>query len=142
MTKTLLSKVNGDPVAKALILPNYTSSHEGFYTTTPLSKIPADTLMDMPALFEFPGKIYMAITEAALLDYAGMYLSKQDGILTSKLSPLPKQPGVKVKATLPHESPWRVMLISNRIGALQESNILTTLNAPNKIKDLSWIQTR
>jgi len=27
--------------------------------------------MDMPALFEFPGHIFLAITEAALLDYAG-----------------------------------------------------------------------
>ena len=26
--------------------------------------------MDMPALFEFPGSVYMAITEAALADYA------------------------------------------------------------------------
>jgi alpha-glucosidase len=45
--------------------------------------------MDMPALFEFSNHTYMAITEAALLDYAGMYLLKHDGILTSKLSPLP-----------------------------------------------------
>jgi alpha-glucosidase len=133
-------KLNGDPVTKALILPNYTSSHEGFYTTLPFSKIPADTLMDMPALFEFPGKVYLAVTEAALLDYAGMYLSKHDGTLTSKLSPLPDQTAIKVKATLPHSSPWRVILISNRIGALQESNIITTLNAPCKIKDVSWIK--
>ncbi len=34
---------------------------------------PADSLMDMPMLFSFPDSIYMAITEAALLDYAGMY---------------------------------------------------------------------
>ncbi|CAN5661179.1 glycoside hydrolase family 97 protein [soil metagenome] len=133
-------KLNGDPVTKALILPGYTSSQEGFYTTESLSKIAADTLIAMPTLFEFPGKVYMAITEAALLDYAGMYLSKHDGILISKLSPLPKQQDIKVKATLPHSSPWRVMLISDRVGALQESNILTTLNAPSKIKDVSWIK--
>jgi alpha-glucosidase len=133
-------KLNGDPVTKALILPNYTSSHEGFYTTAPLSRIPADTLMDMPALFEFPGKVYMAVTEAALLDYAGMYFSKHNGLLTSKLSPLPNQTSIKVKVTLPHNSPWRVMLISNRIAALQESNIITTLNEPCKIKDVTWIK--
>ena len=137
-----------DPIIKALLLPNFTTSHEGLYTTVPLNEIKEDTLMDMPALFQFPDKTYMAITEAALLDYAGMYLSKHRGILTSKLSPLPNQPpnpplrdgGIKVKATLPHNSPWRVLLISDRLGALIESNIITSLNAPSSLKDVSWIK--
>ncbi len=133
-------KLSGDPMVHALLLPNYKSSHEGTYSILPLSKIKEDTLMDMPSLFEFPGKIYLGITEAALLDYAGMYLSKHDGVLISKLSPLPNQTDIKVKATLPHNSPWRVMLISNRIGSLIESNIIITLNEPCKIKDVSWIK--
>lgn len=146
----------GDPVVHALLLPNYTTSHEGLYTHLPLSKIQSDTLMDMPALFQFPNDVFMAITEAALLDYAGMYLSKHNGKLISKLSPLPNQllnspsatadrlgvgeGGIKVKAGLPHHSPWRVMMIGDRIGTLIESNILTSLNEPNKIKDISWIK--
>lgn len=132
--------LSGNPTVHTLMLPNYTTSHEGLYSNMPLSKIPADTLMDMPTLFEFPGNIYMGITEAALLDYAGMYLSKHDNLLMAKLSPLPGQTAVKVKATLPHKSPWRVMLISDSIGALIESNIITTLNEPCKIKDVSWIK--
>jgi alpha-glucosidase len=102
--------------------------------------VKADTLIDIPTLFEFSEKTYMAITEANLRDYAGMYLKKHDGVLASQLSPLLGQTDVKVKATLPHSSPWRVMLISDRIGALLESNILTSLNEPNKIKDPSWIK--
>ncbi|MDQ2720501.1 MAG: glycoside hydrolase family 97 protein [Bacteroidota bacterium] len=133
-------KLTGDPVVHALLLPNYTTSHEGTYSILPLSKVKEDTLMDMPALFELPGKIFIGITEAALLDYAGMYLSKHDGVLRSRLSPLPNQTDIKVKATLPHNSPWRVMLISDRIGSLIESNIITTLNEPCKIKDVSWIK--
>ncbi|MEP6846309.1 MAG: glycoside hydrolase family 97 protein, partial [Panacibacter sp.] len=132
--------LTGDPTVHTLMLPNYTSSHEGLYSDTPLSNIPSDTLMDMPTLFEFPGNIYMSITEAALLDYAGMYLLKHDHLLMSKLSPLPGQTSIKVKATLPHKSPWRVIFISDRIGALIESNIITTLNEPSKIKDVSWIK--
>jgi alpha-glucosidase len=69
-----------------------------------------------------------------------MYLSKRGNMLTAKLSPFPGQPAVKVKAALPHKSPWRVMLISDRIGSLLESNIITTLNEPNKITDVSWIK--
>jgi alpha-glucosidase len=96
--------------------------------------------MDMPVLFEFPNHIYLAITEAALLDYSGMYLSKHSGILVSKLTPSPDDTSIKVKAQLPHVSPWRVLMISDRIGALVESNIITDLNAPCAIKDVSWIK--
>ncbi len=131
--------LSGDPQVHTLLLPNYTSSHEGQYTNEPLSKIKDDTLMDMPTLFEFPGKVYLAITEAALLDYAGMYLTKHQGKLISKLSPLPNQTAIKVKGKLPHNSPWRVLMLSDRIGALIESNILTDLNEPCKINDVSWI---
>jgi alpha-glucosidase len=136
-------KFTADPVVKVLPLPNFTTSHEGFYITTPLSKIKEDTLLDIPALFQFPNKIFLAITEAALLDYAGMYLVKKNGILTCQLSPLLTplgDGGIKVKATLPHKSPWRVFLISDRIGALIESNIITSLNKPTAIKDVSWLK--
>lgn len=130
----------GDPKVLTLFRENYTTSHEGFYDHLPLSRIKADTLMDMPTLFEFPGKMYMAITEAALRNYAGMYLIKHNGVLKSDLSPLPGQKANKVKAVLPHKTPWRVMLIGDRPGVLIESNILTSLNEPTKIKDLSWLK--
>ncbi len=129
-----------NPVMTALLRKNYTTSHEGLYTKVHLNDMTADTLMDMPVLFEFPNNLYMAITEAALRDYAGMYLMKHNNIMESRLSPLPHQTEIKVKATLPHNSPWRVMMISDRPGAFIESNILTNLNEPCKIKDVSWIK--
>lgn len=129
-----------NPKATVMQRVNYTTSHEGLYTKALLSGLRADTLMDMPALFEFPDNIFMAITEADLHDYAGMYLMKHNGVLESRLSPLPHQTEVKVKASLPHNSPWRVMMISDRVGALLESNILTSLAEPCKVKDLSWIK--
>lgn len=133
-------KFVGDPTLHALFLPNYTTSHEGYYTVTTLSKAVPDSLMDMPALFELPGNVFVGITEAELVDYAGMYLTKHDGVLVSELSPLPKQPEIKVKEILPHRSPWRVMLISDKVGDLIESNIITTLNEPCAIKDVSWLR--
>ena len=129
-----------NPTVRALFLSNFTTSHEGLYTTIPLGSIKNDTLMDMPALFEFPDKTYLAITEAALVDYAGMYLTKKNGLLTSQLSPLPKQGDTKVKAVLPHQTPWRVMLIGDHVGTLIESNILTSLNEPSPVADWSWLK--
>ncbi len=132
--------ITGNPIVHTLFLPNFTSSHEGVYTTIPLNDVKNDALMDMPTLFETSGGNFIAITEAALIDYAGMYLIKKNGVLTSQLSPLPGQIDVKVKAKIPHRSPWRVMMISDRVGALVESNILTNLNDSCKIQDVSWIR--
>ncbi len=63
-----------------------------------------------------------------------------NSILTSKLSPWPSDTTIKVKSSLPHKSPWRVILISDRIGSLIESNIITSLNEPCKIKNTDWIK--
>ena len=130
----------GNPLMRAMFLPDYTSPHQAPYTVLPLSNIQDGLLADMPALFKFQDNVYVGVTEAALLDYAGMYLTKQKGILTSKLSPWPGQQTVKVKASLPHKSPWRVLLISDRVGALIESNIIASLNEPCRMPDVSWIK--
>ena len=132
--------IAGNPTVRTLFWNNYTHSHEGFYHLVNYDEMKGDSLMDVPALFEFPRGTYMAITEASLRDYAGMYLIKKNGGLESQLSPLPGQENVKVRATLPHRTPWRVIMISDRIGALLESNILTSLNEPSKIEDTSWIK--
>jgi alpha-glucosidase len=137
-------RLAGNPMALTLFRPNFLTSHEGVYDRLPLDAIRNDTLMDMPTLFVWPNQTCLAITEAALLDYAGMYLVKKNGILTSQLSPLPGQAGVKVrasvKATLPHRSPWRVLLIGEGPGTLLESNILTSLNEPSRLGDTPWLQ--
>ncbi|RYE19053.1 MAG: glycoside hydrolase family 97 protein, partial [Sphingobacteriaceae bacterium] len=72
-----------NPLVLTLFRENYTTSHEGIYSKLRLNEIKADTLMDLPALFSFPKGIYMAITEANLLDYGGMYLFKHHGVLQS-----------------------------------------------------------
>ena len=150
-------RLAGDPVVLASFLPGFTTSHEGRYTRQPFHQIKSDTLMDMPVFIEFPGHIYAAITEAQLVDYAGMYLVRHGDALKSELSPLPgaregerpweEGPGdawrrgaIRVKATLPHRTPWRVLLVGSRPGALVESNILTDLNAACVIRDISWIK--
>ncbi len=109
-----------NPKVLTLFLPDFLTSHEGLYSNLPLNEINENTLMDLPTLFDFDG-IFMAITEAALADYAGMYLINDSGELKSKLAPLPGQDGISVKAGLPFKSPWRVMMISDRIGDLFES---------------------
>jgi alpha-glucosidase len=134
-----------NPLVYTLLHDNYLSSHEGLYSKIQLNDIPKDKLMDMPSLFEFQGtnhkKVYLSITEAALLNYPGMYLAKSnEGFLVSKLSPLPNQTQKKAILKLPHKSPWRVMMLGNEMATLMESNILTNLNEDPKNKDWSWLK--
>ena len=130
----------GNPTVLTLFRENYTTSHEGLYSRLPWAQVKADTLMDLPTLFELPGRAYVAITEAALRDYASLYLAKHAGVLTSRLSPLPGQAEAKVVATLPHRSPWRVLLMGKKVETLMESNLVTSLNEPTTIQELSWLK--
>lgn len=141
-------RFHSDPYSYYLPLKNFTTSYEAHYREGQLSKIDDSTLIALPVLFEVPetqGSTWVSITEAELFDYAGMYLRPQKharGVsLKSVLSPLPgREDGLKVEATLPHSSPWRVMFISDQPSDFLESNLIFDLNAPSKIKDPSWIR--
>lgn len=131
----------GNPKVNTLLFgQDYNSSHEGLYHKTTFDKVPENNLMDLPALFEYPGQVFVAITEASLRNYSGMYLVKKQGMLSSQLTPLPSDKEVMVKATLPHHTPWRVIMIGDRAGSFLESNLLTNLNEPSKFKDVSWLK--
>lgn len=131
----------GNPKVNTLLFgQDYNSSHEGLYHKTTLDKVPENNLMDLPALFEYPGQVFVAITEASLRNYSGMYLVKKHGMLSSQLTPLPSDKEVMVKATLPHHTPWRVIMIGDKAGSFLESNLLTNLNEPTKFKDVSWLK--
>jgi alpha-glucosidase len=133
-------QIIGNPIVHALIQTDFKNSHEGNYLRREFEKLPQDSLMDMPLLLSFSDSLYMAITEAALLDYAGMYLMKTGSGFVSKLSPLPGKPEYAVIAGLPHESPWRVILISRRAGRFLETNMITDLAPPCRIQNTAWLK--
>ncbi|MGC1274042.1 MAG: glycoside hydrolase family 97 protein [Planctomycetaceae bacterium] len=132
-----------DPTATLLPLRNYTTPYEWYYDTKPVSQIDPAQLIGLPMLLKHPQGAWIAVTEAGLTDYAGMYLSRVEDrpdTFVSKLSPLPgRDDEAKVVGTAPFESPWRVLMISDDPGRLIESDIVFNLNAPSKIEDPSWI---
>lgn len=133
--------LNANPMALVMYLPEYVNSHEGIYNHIKYNKIAKKRLIEMPATFEFDNNIYLSITEAAIRDYAGMYLIKEKDKLAGKLSPRLGQEKIKVEIDrFPHRTPWRVISITDRVGGLLETNILTSLNEPCKIEDTSWIK--
>jgi alpha-glucosidase len=127
----------------ALPLNSFTTSYEVRYQKRPMADIPGNWLLGLPLLLECPTGSWAAITEANLTDYAGMYLARPGGkgaVLMSRLSPLPHEPKVAVKAALPHVSPWRVILLGANLGRLIESDLILNLNEPCALADTSWIQ--
>ena len=109
-----------------------------------MAEFPGDWLLGLPMLAELPGIGWLAVMEANLNDYAGMYLARDAGagaVLTTRLSPRPGEPGVAVRVGLPHDSPWRTFMIADRAERLVESDLALNLNAPCALGDTSWIRT-
>ncbi len=135
-------RLDGDPQAHIQYLPNHLTSHEHNVLTTPAHEIRPGELMDLPLTFSRADGSYVAITEAALRHYAGMALARAPGTdpqptLVTRLTP--RADGSKVVRPLPLNTPWRVVLIGDRPGALLESGTLYALNEPSVIRDTSWI---
>jgi alpha-glucosidase len=134
--------VEGNPTAYAQYLENYTTSHEHNVTTVRAQDLRSD-LLDLPLTLSWSDGTYAALTEASLRHYAGMSLRRTAGLsnqveLTSQLTPRPD--GTKVAGPLPLQTPWRVVLIAERPGALLESSTLYCLNDPPAFQDRSWIK--
>ncbi len=127
--------------AKGWSIPsNHTEYFEGIYKSDLLSN--TDTVCT-PLTIEYEKDLYLAIHEAALVDYASINLTPRSGdngavILLTALTPW--RNGVKVYAKGEMKSPWRTMIISKTAGGLLTSNLMLNLNEPSQIEDTSWIE--
>ncbi|MFL6450900.1 MAG: glycoside hydrolase family 97 protein [Bryobacteraceae bacterium] len=142
-------RLSRDAVTYALLLPNYRTSYESEYLKVNASYFSGKaglgqaTLIGLPYLMHLNGIGWLAITEADLRNNAAMYLAGTgqgwgEHQFESRIS-VGDEPEVLVRGTLPHTSAWRVLLIGDHPGRLIESTLLTSLNPPSKISDVSWI---
>jgi alpha-glucosidase len=126
----------------ALELGGFTTPYEKEFNEMFLEDIKADSIIGLPLLLQ-ASSCWMAITEANLTDYAGMYLSpaeEKSRKLISKLSLFAEDQEVAVKASVPQSTPWRVLMIGDRPGDLIESDLIENLNEPTALEDVSWIK--
>lgn len=133
-------RLAANPQAFVQYLEHHKTSHEHKVVPTPYREIRPGALLDLPLTFSWPDGTYAAITEAALRYYAGMALMRAENsdALVCKLTP--RADGTKVLRASPLKTPWRVVLIGDRPGALLESQTIYCLNEPNAIGDTSWIK--
>lgn len=112
------------------------SYYESHYRKTAMSQ--TDTI-NTPATFETMDKLYVAIHEANLTDFASMTLRKTKGNqYQSEL--VPWADGVKVYAKTPFATPWRTIVVGTKPGDVATSTMMLNLNDPSKIEDTSWIE--
>jgi alpha-glucosidase len=94
-----------------------------------------------PLTMQTDDGLFLVIHEANLTDYAGMELQpKENNTLKCDLAPW--SDGVRVRASAPCVSPWRFVMISDKLSDIVEKTSATTLNLnpPSKIADTSWIK--
>lgn len=110
--------------------------YEYLYQRTPLREVP---LVHTPMTLRSRDGLHVAIHEAALVDYAGMWLRRTEAQrLRAQLSPSAE--GWKVRRALPFATPWRTLQIADRAGGLVESDLILNLNEPNALGDVSWVK--
>ncbi len=130
--------------AYALNIRSYTSAYESDYSCLPLNDIKPTSIVPLPLLIQVPQGPWVALSEADLVNYAGMYVGGVRGVsnaLMSKLSPLPGKSDEAVIGSTPMKTPWRVLMVNPTPGGLLESNdIILNLNPPCALKDASWIK--
>ncbi len=131
-----------DATTYPLIVDGFQTPYEDEYVQRQVSGLHHDWLIALPFLAEEPGLGWVAITEADIDNYAGMYVKKSNDRfgVHAELSPRIDETGVAVDANAPVTSPWRVLMIGDEPGRLIESNIVLNLNPPSRIADPSWVK--
>ncbi|MDB6018254.1 MAG: alpha-glucosidase [Pedosphaera sp.] len=94
-----------------------------------------------PLTLQTADGLFLCIHEADLTDYAAMELQPRDNS-TLKAYLAPWSDGILVKASAPCASPWRLVMISDKLSDIVEGTPLITrsLNPPCRIADTSWIK--
>lgn len=111
-----------------------TEGAQGIYSRTTLSGLKVNA--DRPQVVQASEHKFLAVGEAALVDYARMKLGKSDtGIgLQSVLSSVVKLDLAR------YQSPWRYVMVAGHPGQLVRHNdFILNLNEPCQIEDTSWI---
>ncbi|NQV14711.1 glycoside hydrolase family 97 protein [bacterium] len=119
-------------------IPNEWDSYEQVYQTTPISK---STGVNTPVTLRSESGIHLSIHEANLTEYSGMTLVPDTaGSINWHSALVPWPDGIKVRSTLPHNSPWRSIQLGRSAADLANSHLILNLNEPNRIADVSWIK--
>ncbi len=101
--------------------------------------IDAVALAQTPITMKLDDGTYLSFHEAALVDYSGYYLKRQEGRMF-RTTLAPSSRGPRVIRDTPFVTPWRTIRIGDSPAAIVENDLELNLNEPNKIGDVSWFK--
>lgn len=110
--------------------------YEYLYNETPLAEV---STAHTPMTVRLADGTHLAFHEAALIDYAGMWLRRVDGTRFRAVL-APSSRGAKVVREGAFTTPWRTIRIADGPAGLVESNLELNLNEPNKLGDVSYFE--
>jgi alpha-glucosidase len=132
------------------------SHQERQYLYLPVSEVTDKRFSSIPVLVDAPGNDKIAITEADLFDYPGLYLTGARHNPRQLTGIFPHYP-LKEQMTRDRDVrvveradylartagsrtfPWRVMVITEKDGDLISSQMVYKLSRPSQLVDVSWI---
>ncbi|GAB3000463.1 glycoside hydrolase family 97 protein [Cyclobacterium sediminis] len=137
---------NGDPVSLDAELTEFSlPAHaeawiseraQGEIIKQKVSEI-GEKIVERPLLVELQDSLFVALGEAALVDFARMKFELSKDKPTALVASLEGQ----VQFDGPFTSPWRTIMAGKSSGEILENNyLLLNLNAPNAIKNSDWIK--
>ncbi len=117
------------------LMPGVVKAHSSNTSWSTFSDTGVQTTLQMKT----QDGVYVAIHEAALVDYSCMHLNLDDKnmVFTSFLTP--DAEGNKGHLQAPCQSPWRTIRITSTAAEQLASRLTLNLNEPCKIEDTSWI---
>lgn len=128
-TKSRLSEIRS-------LMPGVVKAHSDNSSWKTFSDTGVQTCLQMKT----PEGLYVALHEAALVDYSCMSLDLDDKTMTFTTFLTPDAEGYKGYLQAPCKSPWRTVRISTTATGQLASRLTLNLNEPCKLKDTSWIK--
>ncbi len=109
---------------------------EYLYHQTPLTEV---SMVHTPITMKLASGVHVAIHEAAVVDFATVWLRRVDG---QRLKTLlwPSSTGPRVSRKAPFATPWRTLKIAKDAPGIYMSDLILNLNEPNKLGDVSWVK--
>jgi len=133
----------------------FNTSFEALYKETNISKFAPDSLAFLPLLVDVGGNKKVAILEADLEDYPGMFLNinqTRKGFM-GVYAPYPLEAEQVQRNLIPTKRadfiaktngtrtfPWRAIVISQQDKELLNNDMVQKLASPSRLTDVSWIQ--
>jgi alpha-glucosidase len=109
---------------------------EQIYQKTPIDGV---ATAQTPITMKLDDGTYLSFHEAALVDYSGYYLKREEGrVFRTTLAPSSRGP--KVIRGTPFVTSWRTIRVGDSPAAIVENDLELNLNEPNKIGDVSWFK--